>query len=156
MARGPTVDIRAHLLHGFAHHEARYSAGKLDTFQAALERSASFFASFAIFFGHECNQFVGMLLHQLVEVKEHTAAIEDRGRAPRRECSLRGCNGSRHFLARAQRNLRHWLARRGIVLDKSLAARVLRPAIDVNWTRLELSSDGAAGHERPQNSARKC
>ena len=66
-------------------------------------------ACLAVFFGDECDQFVGMLLHQLVEVKEHTAAIEDRRRAPRGECSLRGCNGSRHFLARAQRNLRYWL-----------------------------------------------
>src|SRR5438105_14478555 len=106
MARGPSVDIRAYVLHGFAHHEARYSAGELDTLQAALERSASFFASFAVFFGHECNQFVGILFHELVEVKEHTATIEDRRRAPSRERGLRRCNGSRDFLARAQRNLR--------------------------------------------------
>src|SRR4051812_4413941 len=87
-----------------------------------------------------------MTLHEVMEVKEHAATIQYRGSAPTRESRVRGGDRCRNFVRSAQWNLRDFLAGGGIVLDKSLTARNLRPTVHINRTWLELTGNCTAGH----------
>src|SRR5437868_4685909 len=130
---------------GLSHHQAGYTARELNALQPTLKGSLSLFAHLAVFLCNQRNQLVGMFLHLLMKVEEHTTAVEHRSRAPRRERGLRGSDGSRNFIGSAQWNLRHFFAGSRIELDDSLTARNLRCAVHINGTWLELTGNCTAG-----------
>src|SRR6185437_15486388 len=105
MASGRCVYADPDMLDGLAHHHAGDARSELHALEPTLERASRLFARFPVLFRDQRSQLVGMFLHQLVNVEEHAAAIENRRSRPGGKRGLCRSNRGGDFLTVRKRNL---------------------------------------------------